>query len=80
MLTSTRIHRLLKILAIAGLGLNLLGAVGFYIYAVPSNQLAAWLACWIAFAIGIPLYGILYEAVKLREYLRDILKALSEKH
>ena len=79
MLTSTRIHRILKIFAIAGLVLNVVGAIAFYIYAVGGGSFAPWLASWIAFSIGIPLYGILYENVKAREYLRDVLNAVSQK-
>ena len=78
MMTSTGFHRLFKILAIAGTVLNLLAVVLLFWYGLAKESVDAWLPFWIVFSIGIPLYGMLYELVKVREYQRDILATLSK--
>lgn len=78
MLSSTRMHRILKITAIAGFSLNVLAMVLLFLYGIVSDGVESWLPFWIVFSIGIPISGVLYETIKLREYLRDILGVLSK--
>lgn len=78
MLSSTRMHRILKIVAIAGLTLNVVAMVWLFFYGIVNEGVESWLPFWIVFSIGIPINGVLYEAIKMREYLRDILGALSK--
>ena len=78
MMSSTGFHRLFKVLAIAGTALNLLAMVLLFLYGISKETVDAWLPFWIVFSIGIPLNGVLYELVKVREYQRDILASLSK--
>ena len=78
MMSSTGLHRFFKILAVAGTALNLLAMVLLFLYGIANDTVNDWLPFWIVFSIGLPLYGVLYEMVKVREYQRDILAALSK--
>ena len=77
MLTSTRLTHLLKIQSVAGIAVSFAVFIFFMlvIFLGETNE-DAWVAMWYAYFVGLPLYGILYVALKLREYLREIEAAL----
>ncbi len=73
MLTSTRLTHWLKIQSVAGIAGSFAVFVFFMLVILlgESNE-DAWVAMWYAYFVGLPLYGILYVGLKLREYLREI--------
>ncbi len=80
MAASSRILQLLKIVAIAGMALNALGFLIFLAILLVQRETMAgtqiWIVMWFISTVGIPMYGILYVAIKMREYLRDISGSL----
>ena len=77
MLTSTRLTHLLKIQSVAGIAVSFAVFLFFVVVILlGETKEDAWVAMWYAYFIGLPLYGILYVALKLREYLREIEAAL----
>lgn len=77
MLTSTRLTHLLKIQSVAGIAVSFAVFVFFMLVILlgePNKD--AWIAMWYAYFVGLPLYGVLYVGLKLREYLREIEAAL----
>ena len=73
MLTSTRLTHWLKIQSVAGIAVSFAVFVFFMLVILlgePNED--AWVAMWYAYFVGLPLYGILYFGLKLREYLREI--------
>jgi hypothetical protein len=80
MAASSRILQLLKIVSIAGMALNALGFLFFLgILLIQQETMAGmqiWVVLWFISTVGIPMYGILYVAIKMREYLRDISASL----
>jgi hypothetical protein len=80
MAASSRILQLLKIVSIAGMALNALGFLIFLVILLVQKEIMAgtqiWVLMWFISTVGIPMYGILYVAVKMREYLRDISSSL----
>jgi type IV secretory pathway VirB3-like protein len=77
-LTSTRLTHWLKIQSVAGVTVSFAVFVFFMLVVLfgETNE-DAWVAMWYAYFVGLPLYGILYVALKLREYLRVIEVALA---
>ena len=80
MAASSRILQLLKIISIAGMSLNVLGFLFFLVILLVQRETMAgmqiWIVLWYISTIGIPMYGMLYVAIKMREYLRDISGSL----
>ena len=80
MAASSRILQLLKIISIAGMALNALGLLIFVAILLLQRETMAgtqiWVVMWFISTVGIPMYGVLYVAVKMREYLRDISASL----
>ena len=84
---STRLLQLLKALSVAGLVFNGIAFVFIFIVAIAyhlagqETMLGAntWTVLWATASIGMPMFGILYAALKSREYLRDISGSLSKK-
>ena len=77
MLTSTRLTLWLKIQSVAGIAVSFAVFVFFMLVILlgePNED--AWVAMWYAYFVGLPLYGILYVGLKLREYLREIEASL----
>ena len=77
MLTSTRLTHGLKIQSVAGIAVSFAVFVFFMLVILlgePNED--AWVAMWYAYFVGLPLYGILYVGLKLREYLREIEASL----
>ena len=80
MAASSRILHLLKIVSIAGMALNALGFLIFLAILLSQRDTMAgmqiWVVMWFISTVGIPMYGMLYVAIKMREYLRDISASL----
>ena len=76
---STQLTSLLKISSVAGIFVSLiLGIVSalWIVFGVARVELLVLL--WGTLFLGLPMFGVLYIAVKMREYLRDILGALEK--
>ena len=73
-----QLNQLLTILAVAGIFISLTVTAVFLVFAIagalggeePAN---VWVIVWNSFFIGLPLYGILYAALRLRESMRAVL-------
>ncbi len=76
MLTSTGLTHMLKIQSVAGIVLSFTVFVLFLLVTILGESEDAWIWMWYSYFVGFPLYGILYVALKLREYLREIEAAL----
>ena len=80
MAASSRILQLLKIVSIAGMSLNALGFLIFLVILLVQRETVAgmqiWIVMWFISTVGIPMYGLLYVAIKMRKYLRDISGSL----
>ena len=76
---STRVLRWLKIISITGLvfqfGMGLLMFLAAIFWA-PAGF--TWVYLWFVLTIGVPMFGMLYVMIKLREYLRDIVGLLQK--
>ena len=76
MAASSRILQLLKVISIAGMAMNALGFLIFLVILLVQRETMAgtqiWVVMWFISTVGIPMYGMLYVAIKMREYLRDI--------
>ena len=78
MQASTQLTSLLKISSVAGIFICLiLGTISalWIINGVAEIELLVLL--WGTLFVGLPMFGMLYLTVKIREYLRDILGALN---
>ena len=76
---SSQLTQLLKITSVAGIFVCLiLGAISavWIIFGATAGELLALI--WGTLFVALPLFGTLYVSLKLREYLRDILAALSK--
>ena len=79
MQASTQLTSLLKITSVAGIFVSLiLGVVSavWILFGVAEVEILVLL--WGTLFLGLPMFGGLYLAVKIREYLRDILGALEK--
>ncbi len=73
MLTSTRLTHFLKILSVSGIAVSISLLVLFITAAISGTpDEGVYVAIWYVFFVGLPMYGILYVGLKLREYLREI--------
>ncbi len=76
---STQFTQVLKITSVAGVFVCLvLGGISviWIIFGATAGELLALI--WGTLFVALPLFGTLYVSLKLREYLRDILAALSK--
>lgn len=76
---SSQLTSLLKISSVAGIFVSLiLGLVSavWIVFGVAQVELLVLL--WGTLFLGLPMFGVLYIAIKMREYLRDILGALEK--
>lgn len=79
MQASTQLTSLLKISSVAGIFVSItLGLVSavWLIFGVARVEILVLM--WGTLFLGLPMFGTLYLAVKMREYLRDILGALEK--
>ena len=77
MLTSTRLTHLLKILSVSGIAVSIILLILFMIAAISGTpDESVYVAIWYMFFVGLPMHGMLYVGLKLREYLREIEAAL----
>ena len=77
-MASSQLNKLLKIIAVAGIFISLIVTAVFLVFALAGaiggkEPASVWVVVWNSFFMGLPLYGLLYAALKLRENLRDIL-------
>lgn len=83
-MAATQLNLLLKIMAVAGIFISLIISAVFLVFALvgaaggqePAN---AWIIVWNSFFLGLPLCGILYATLTLRETLRNVLVELQKK-
>ena len=79
MQASTQLTSLLKIAGVAGIFVSvIIGLVSavWLIFGVARVEILVLM--WGTLFLGLPMFGTLYLAVKIREYLRDILGALEK--
>ena len=82
-MAAAQLQKLLEIIAVAGIFISMIVTAVFLIFALVgaiggTEPASVWAIVWNAFFIGLPLYGLLYASLKLREYLRDILIVLKK--
>ena len=79
MQASSQLTSLLKISSVAGVFISIiLGMVSAVWIMLGVAQVEILILMWGTIFLGLPMFGILYLAVKVREYLRDILGALEK--
>ena len=79
MQASSQLTSLLKISSVAGIFISIiLGMVSAVWIMLGVAQVEILILMWGTLFLGLPMFGILYLAVKVREYLRDILGALEK--
>ena len=82
-MAASQLQKLLEIISVAGIFISMIVTAVFLIFALAgaiggNAPASVWSIVWNAFFIGLPLYGLLYASLKLREYLRDILIVLKK--
>ncbi len=82
-MASNQLQKLLEIIAVAGIFISMIVTAVFLVFALAgaiggTEPASVWVIVWNAFFIGLPLYGLLFAALKLREYLREILIELKK--
>ena len=76
---STQFTQLLKITSVAGVFVCLtLGGISVIWIILGAGHIQLLVLLWGTLFLGLPMFGTLYVVLKLREYLRDILAALSK--
>ncbi len=83
-MAANSLNQLLKIIAVAGVFISLIITAVFLVFALvgaaggeePAN---VWVIVWNSFFLGLPLCGILYATLTLRETLRDFITELQKK-
>ena len=80
-MAASQLQKLLEIISVAGIFISIIVTAVFLIFALVgaiggSEPASIWAIVWNAFFIRLPLYGLLFAVLKLREYLRDILAEL----
>ena len=79
MQASTQLTSLLKISSVAGIFVSIiLGMVSAAWIMLGVAQVEILILMLGTLFLGLPMFGILYIAVKMREYLRDILGAIEK--
>ena len=79
MQASSQLTSLLKISSVAGIFISLiLGMVSGVWIILGVAQVEILILLWGTLFLGLPMFGMLYLTVKIREYLRDILGALEK--
>ena len=79
MQASTQLTSLLKIASVAGTFISLtLGMISALWLVFGVAHVEIMILMWGTLFLGLPMFGTLYMAVKIREYLRDILGALEK--
>ena len=79
MQASSQLTSLLKISSVAGIFICIiLGLISgiWIVFGVARAEILVLL--WGTLFLGLPMFGALYLLVKIREYLKDILGALSQ--
>ena len=79
MQASSQLTSLLKISSVAGIFISvILGLISgiWILFGVAQAEILVLM--WGTLFLGLPMFGALYLLVKIREYLKDILGALSQ--
>ena len=79
MQASSQLTSLLKISSVAGIFISvILGLISgvWIIFGVAQAEILVLM--WGTLFLGLPMFGALYLLVKIREYLKDILVAVSQ--
>ena len=82
-MASAQFTLVLKVLGVAGVFMSLIISAVFLVFALvgalggeePAN---VWVITWNSFFIGLPLYGLFYVAVIIRDEQRGILDVLKK--
>ncbi len=79
MQASSQLTSLLKISSVAGIFISLiLGLVSAVWITLGVARVELLILLWGTLFLGLPMFGVLYIAIKMREYLRDIAGALEK--
>ena len=79
MQASSQLTTLLKISSVAGIFISVtLGLISAVWIVFGQAHAEILVLLWGTLFLGLPMFGVLYMAVKMREYLRDILGALNK--
>ncbi len=79
MQASSQLTSLLKIASVAGIFISItLGLISAVWMVFGVAHVEIMVLMWGTLFLGLPMFGTLYLAVKIREYLRDILAALEK--
>lgn len=79
MQASSQLTSLLKISSVAGIFVSIiLGMIAALWIAFGVARVELLVLLWGTLFLGLPMFGTLYLAVKIREYLKDILGALEK--
>ena len=79
MQASTQLTTLLKISSVAGIFISItIGMISALWMVFGAAHVEILVLMWGTLFLGLPMFGTLYLAVKMREYLRDILGALEK--
>ena len=79
MQASTQLTTLLKISSVAGIFISItIGMISALWMVFGFAHVEILVLMWGTLFLGLPMFGVLYMAVKMREYLRDILGALEK--
>ena len=79
MQASSQLTSLLKIASVAGIFISItLGLISAVLMVFGVAHVEIMVLMWGTLFLGLPMFGTLYLAVKIREYLRDILGALEK--
>ncbi len=79
MQASTQLTTLLKISSVAGIFISItLGLISALWMVFGAAHAEIMVLMWGTLFLGLPMFGTLYLAVKIREYLRDILGAIEK--
>ena len=78
MSASTQLTYMLKIASVAGIFVCLVLGTASVIWIPFGATIEILVLMWGTLFLGLPMFGVLYVSLKLREYLRDILAALEK--
>ncbi len=79
MQASTQLTTLLKISSVAGIFISItIGMISALWMVFGVAHVEIMVLMWGTLFLGLPMFGTLYLAVKMREYLRDILGAIEK--
>lgn len=83
-MAANQLNQLLKIMAVAGIFISMIISAVFLVFALVGaaggeEPAAVWIIAWNSFFLGLPLCGILYGVLTVRETMHDVLIELQKK-